>query len=60
MIKPIVKDIFFLSQKSEAATKQDLPVGQDPGPLRRHGGQYDRRKEKNHHHQYGLYECRDV
>ena len=68
MIKPIVKDIFFLSQKSESATKQDLPVGQDlmdtpagqPGPLRRHGGQYDRRKEKNHHHQYGLYECRDV
>ena len=29
MIKPIVKDIFFLSQKSEVATKQDLPVGQD-------------------------------
>lgn len=29
MIKPIVKDIFFLSQKSEAATKQDLSVGQD-------------------------------
>ena len=29
MIKPIVKDIFFLSQKSETATKQDLSVGQD-------------------------------
>ena len=29
MIKPIVKDIFVLSQKSEVATKQDLPVGQD-------------------------------
>ena len=29
MIKPIVKDIFFLGQKSETATKQDLPVGQD-------------------------------
>ena len=29
MIKPIVKDIFFLGQKSEAATKQDLPIGQD-------------------------------
>ena len=29
MIKPIVKDVFFLGQKSEAATKQDLPVGQD-------------------------------
>ena len=29
MIRPIVKDIFFLGQKSEEATKQDLPVGQD-------------------------------
>ena len=29
MIKPIVKDIFFLSQKSEEATKQDMSVGQD-------------------------------
>ena len=29
MIKTVVKDIFFLGQKSEAATKQDLSVGQD-------------------------------
>jgi peptide deformylase len=29
MIKPIVRDIFFLGQKSEIATKQDLSVGQD-------------------------------
>ena len=29
MIKPIVKDVFFLGQKSEEATKEDLPVGQD-------------------------------
>jgi peptide deformylase len=29
MIKPIVKDVFFLGQKSETATRQDLPVGQD-------------------------------
>ena len=29
MIKPIMKDVFFLSQKSEAAAKQDLSVGQD-------------------------------
>lgn len=29
MIKPIVKDVFFLGQKSEAATKQDLSAGQD-------------------------------
>ena len=29
MIKPIVRDVFFLGQKSEPATKQDLSVGQD-------------------------------
>ena len=29
MIRPIVRDCFFLGQKSEAATMQDLPVGQD-------------------------------
>ena len=29
MIKPIVKDVFFLGQKSGLATKQDLSVGQD-------------------------------
>jgi peptide deformylase len=28
MIKPIVKDIFFLGQKSDIAAKQDLSVGQ--------------------------------
>ena len=29
MIKPVVRDVFFLGQKSEAAAKQDLPVGKD-------------------------------
>lgn len=29
MIRPIVKDVLFLGQKSEPATKQNLPVGQD-------------------------------
>ncbi|MBQ6315518.1 MAG: peptide deformylase [Mogibacterium sp.] len=29
MIKPIVRDAFFLNQKSEEATKIDLPVAQD-------------------------------
>lgn len=29
MIKPIVKDVLFLSQKSEPATKADLPIAQD-------------------------------
>ena len=29
MVKPIVRDAFFLSQKSEEATKVDLPIVQD-------------------------------
>ncbi len=29
MVRPIVRDAFFLGQKSEPATGQDLPVGQD-------------------------------
>lgn len=29
MIKPIVRDAFFLSQKSEETTKVDLPIAQD-------------------------------
>ena len=29
MIRSVVKDIFFLGQKSQEAAKQDLPVGQD-------------------------------
>jgi len=29
MIKPIVKDVLFLNQKSETATKDDISVGRD-------------------------------
>ena len=29
MVKPIMKDIFFLGQKSEEATRNDLQVGKD-------------------------------
>ncbi len=29
MIKPIMKDVFFLGQKSEPATKDDLPISKD-------------------------------
>ena len=29
MIRPIIKDTFFLGQKSEEAVKEDLPIGQD-------------------------------
>ncbi len=29
MIRPIVKDVFFLGQKSDPAVKQDLSAGQD-------------------------------
>ena len=29
MIRPIVRDVFFLRRKSEPATKEDLPIGRD-------------------------------
>ena len=29
MVKPIIKEVFFLGQKSEPATKADLQVGRD-------------------------------
>ena len=29
MVKPIMKDVFFLGQKSEPATRADLQVGID-------------------------------
>lgn len=29
MIRPIIRDIFFLGQKSEPATKEDLQIGRD-------------------------------
>ncbi|MBO5666303.1 MAG: peptide deformylase, partial [Firmicutes bacterium] len=29
MVKQVVRDVFFLSQKSEPATKDDLQVGRD-------------------------------
>ena len=29
MIKPIMKDVFFLGQKSDLATKDDLQIGRD-------------------------------
>ena len=29
MVKPICKDVLFLSQKAEAATSTDLPIAQD-------------------------------
>lgn len=32
MIQPIMKDIFFLQQKSEPATQQDVQIGQDLQP----------------------------
>lgn len=29
MVRPIMRDVFFLSQKSERATKDDIPTGRD-------------------------------
>ena len=40
MIRPVVRDIFFLSQRSEEAFPEDIPIGVDlRDTLREHRGQ---------------------
>ena len=56
MIREICKDDFFLSQKAEPATADDLSVAQDfighphraQGRLRGHGGEYDWRQQAHY------------
>ena len=57
MIKYLVHDPFFLSVKSDLATKEDLWIAQDlldtlygaQGQLCRYGGKYDWCTQTNHH-----------
>lgn len=63
MIQPIMKDIFFLQQKSEPATQLDVQVGQDlqdtlaaNAHLRGHGGQHDWRQKADYHSQHGFHQ----
>ena len=51
MVKTIMKDIFFLGQKSEPASREDLQVG--PGGVCRHGSQYDRSQKTGDYCEYG-------
>ncbi len=51
MVKTIMKDIFFLGQKSEPASREDLQVGRDLQG--RHGGQYDRSQKTGDYCEYG-------
>ena len=57
MIKPIVRDIFFLGQKAERAVKADIDVGRDLLDTlqanRDRCGEYDRRAEGRHRRSYG-------
>ena len=48
MVKPIMKDVFFLGQKSEPATKADLQVGSDWC------------EKESDHCKYGIRRCCDV
>ena len=55
MIRDICKDEFFLSQKAEPATADDLTIaglighaGRAQGWLRGHGGEYDWRQQAHH------------
>jgi hypothetical protein len=68
MIQPIMKDIFFLQQKSEPATQLDVQVGQDlqdtlvsqRSRLRGYGGQHDWRQKADNHRQHGLHQSGHV
>ena len=60
MVRTIVKDIFFLGQKSEPATKSDISVGkdlQDTLEVNRAGcvgmaDKYDRNQKESDHCKY--------
>ena len=58
MVRTIVKDIFFLGQKSEPATKSDISVGKDlqdtleVNRLRGNGSKYDRNQKESDHCKY--------
>lgn len=63
MIQPIVKDIFFLQQKSEPAPQLDVQVGRFAGHfssqcsrLCGYGGQHDWRQKADYHRQHGLHQ----
>ena len=64
MIKPIVKDVFFLGQKSDPATNQDLQTGQDLHDTLKANesrcvgmaANMIRREETNHHCEHGIHE----
>ena len=68
MVKQIVRDVFFLGQPSEPATKADIQVGkdlQDTLQANRErcvgmGGEHDWCKEEYHHCEYGIHKCCDV
>ena len=60
MIKPIMRDIFFLNQKSEPATEADKQIAIDLlDTLKaneagcRYGSKYDWSKKENHCSEYG-------
>ena len=69
MVKPIMKDVFFLGQKSELATKADLQVGKDlqdtylTGKSCRvcgYGCKYDWCEKESNRCKYGIRRCCDV
>lgn len=51
MIKPIVKDIFFLRRKAETATREDIQVGIDLQDTLRAN------REACDHCKYGICRC---
>ena len=68
MVKQIVRDVFFLGQPSEPATKADIQVGKDlqdtlQANRERCVGMAANMigvKEEYHHCEYGIHKCCDV
>ena len=68
MVKQIVRDVFFLGQPSEPATKADIQVGKrsagyaagEPRAMRWYGGEHDWCKEEYYYCEYGIHRCGDV
>ena len=62
MVKQIVRDVFFLGQPSEPATKAGSAgyVAGEPGTVRWYGCKHDWCKEEYHYCEYGIHRCCDV
>ena len=65
MVKNIMRDPLFLSQKSETATKEDRKgpdgyIKSEQRTMRRNGSEHDRSEEEYYYRKYGICRYRNV